>query len=1600
MSERKQAKRKRNAKKNRKKGIIAAVIGTSLLIAFLGILVPPVSLSAVGIFPGIQTVVDEKVSANQSYRILEIVPDGASGEIGYLVAGCEPEYFQDRFSQYIAETQTFVNTSENRKNYIQLLSEQLKSKGLLGEGKPLDYKEYNENYFPEDRAGASWIYFPEDQYETLEFAGYYSRNNSNNGMYHSNIVSFEYNEHGDYSVNFKEGIKKSDEAPYNQPYEVTTDGTIVPVAVVNEDRLSSYYYIDSFSYDGTASSNSNYTAVLDAEKPYSYVGTKGDFDFYPKEQEEEVSPSETEGICKVEVGQVAYTGGIINQNWFKSNILNASKVDELNVEVITVTESKLADANLSNIDFLYICGDTSVSMPSISPTVTHEYGVGSDGKKPDCAVAVNRLMTMVTDEKLPCMIDSTVWEKAQEALNTVDSSTEESDVYQLVRLAKASDSVKGNIYCVNTIPSGAAGREAFFTDWSEIITAPAEGEDPYEEVRQLIRQENMFRSGEDVISKDISKITVIQYIINCQDARVISSKESLRVLDIEPAMGNLYMEGVNISEASGVLTKEKLAEWTGVDAGNISIVRMTSAEFIGKTEDLNTQYDLVYFGLGYKGDYMNRDSAGKTVYNDSYMDGLVYTHVGDAVLRPAFLAGLLDTDYVNNDTSNYFYGPDPDNSSDKDAYGYRNEYSEAMNKLVSKTTTIDSFRYELPSNRSRRTTTVSVGNVGVYRYSGNDITNTKLSDLKEYVEARYPVLFGEGFLKADNSLNDDVVDNSSILYEFMGYQADSIFFVKDGEITGRGTSTAETIPSANGDSEQMDFVSYINMPKPKLVLYAPSSSALEVPEETSIGTGEELTAENSYGNKVMQIDASNASRGIYTIRMRFQLESSVDVDASTRYIPRLYLDLNADGKFVENGSYSDLIRDISIRDYSGVEAQKQTSGEEEEYLLKSGTVYTLEKDIPSEYRGMLTWKLELCQNGNDRVRTSKIGYTVVSRGSSSQTVETVNVLQIMGERDDWGGKWELKTDRDIKRYIADFAEKEGIQFVLNTTTASEFDRSYRYKEDGSDDDMKNIKNYSMLIFGFQDSYTDITNEDALDGIDKFINSGKSVLFTHDNTSFVNVDSDRQWAFDLASDYNTRWLMTDFNNSGLGGQLASETQRYWGYNINQRLRDILGMDRFGITYNEHTAQDQTLSKNRSDLLKQGQLLDITETEETDSAGNTSTVITGKVDTSEEAGGVATRGVATAELGTDKDIAYVVGSNREQSYGETQGYSTGAINFQYYVNAPVAKYRSKAQSENGWNWNKYMELNVSQIGPKAWEECMGQVGYMKATQLNDGQITHYPYEIGEEIDISDTHYQWWQLNLDQDFDQDGESDIVVWYCLSSDREVYSGTKNMYTESPNDARNNYYIYSIGNIMYSGVGHSTVTKENEKKLFFNTIVAAYKIGVKSPSVTVLESEDRNAKEKTVEYLPFDESMGINGELLDDEISFFYTVSDPNLVSSTKKIFADYSFGDGTTIANTKQTNDVYITTEPVGGKTLSTEGSLVKGLRSGTVYKATIHNLDSTTVKNQLAANGSMSVQIRVRSTFTYYGDTYGFEAGNKAAPSATTSITFQKRTLFDLD
>ena len=125
--------------------------------------------------------------------------------------------------------------------------------------------------------------------------------------------------------------------------------------------------------------------------------------------------------------------------------------------------------------------------------------------------------------------------------------------------------------------------------------------------------------------------------------------------------------------------------------------------------------------------------------------------------------------------------------------------------------------------------------------------------------------------------------------------------------------------------------------------------------------------------------------------------------------------------------------------------------------------------------------------------------------------------------------------------------------------------------------------------------------------------------------------------------------------------------------------------------------------------------------------------------------------------------------------------------------------------------------------------------KIKVINEGAVTSYPYDIPDIASTVTTHPQYFQLNME-------DPNINVWYTVYSN----SGT-NWYDKTfmriEGDVRNNYYIYNIGNVTYSGVGHNGNLTDDEVKLFINTFVAAYRAAAKAVSIVVV-NDDASGKD------------------------------------------------------------------------------------------------------------------------------------------------------------
>ena len=326
-------------------------------------------------------------------------------------------------------------------------------------------------------------------------------------------------------------------------------------------------------------------------------------------------------------------------------------------------------------------------------------------------------------------IDSPLWSGEVVSAGTVDGQANHvnGSVYNVTL---SNDNPQFGLLCIN------------FMD-------PVSDPSGYQPVLQNIQAENVYRVANHLsgrLEEKISMATIIRYIIAYADSQNYDSNGSLHILELAPcASYTLRLETtgegddqkttlyqITEKNANGeVIGKKELISYEKAD---ITLTQMTTAEFIGKVEDINAHYDMVYIGSDI-GPYklgngkivkLCQDYNGKTVYNDSDMNGLIYTNVGDTFAVTQI--------------------------------GYENANETA-------------------------------------RFSGNDITEEKKNALLQFIQAGFPVVVSDELVnlipgaaieegkRSPLTVNADTVDNCSYLYQFLEESRERENFIRLSELS-------------------------------------------------------------------------------------------------------------------------------------------------------------------------------------------------------------------------------------------------------------------------------------------------------------------------------------------------------------------------------------------------------------------------------------------------------------------------------------------------------------------------------------------------------------------------------------------------------------------------------------------------------------------------------------------------------------------------------------------------------------------------------------------------------------------------------------------------
>ena len=1326
--------------------------------------------------------------------------------------------------------------------------------------------------------------------------------------------------------------------------------------------------------------------------------------------------------AKDALGTVAYDGGFYNKEWFKKQVLNLSgtsryesgsastageEIDQLKIEVTTLTVEELAKllnpeehayygVDLDNLYLIYLSGRGSYAAESVNMTsaataltkmifgikdttgernnadrvpVVMDYGFYSQNKtlaKEPNNNQNNKILTQMALTILKVSDDSIATEVASQG-----------DAYwngQTATSLSLDDSVKEALYdnvYLNDDSATPYVASDFLTDWKGNAAKAA----TFEAILKEIQYENFLakknNSNAAQMDEEISKASITRYILNWYMHRV-TVKSSVRVLDLEPCY--------DFDDENTVLTPQKVFEMTGMtgkyeeSVTKINITQMSSAEFIGKIEDLNEKYDMIY--LGARVSKMNTEN-GVTVYNDPQMKGLIYSHVGDYY------------DYATKtDTENV--------TQARETYNARHRLQDSS--LDHRKTDDDD-----PTNKS----------ADVYRGPGNDMNSTRYEEFCQFIEAGYPVVIADTFIKVDNNnipvASTATLDKNSYFYKLVDFalQKDAngqyLYWQKNIFTESHLTdNTADTKLGTTLSARRSVFCNYLNLSK--LSVNWVTTYGAAYPQELKYNSNQNGA---SNGGSLEKID------GKYQLQYIFNLQNDAAISQTgTTYDCKLFVDKNADGRFsgsdyVEGKTYtsSEEVSGLTVYIRKGDEWNKVdpiATANGNRYELRTGETYRVIRALPEEYVGVIPWKLVFYDNADRLVRTAKSGYTSVPQQNGKKTIR---VLQLLSDKNNnWNLHDEQNGDTNFSKYIKGLTDWNVVGLdqvnwdgtVIPSTSIDSMTVTYlindKLKIGGtSDTDIQKIyqesynlfQQYDMLILGFGDAYKFGYTYGAYDpskeippeimanvkrnlavgwAVRDYIESGKSILFTHDTTSYVN---------------NIQSVIP-YNDNGTAETYHSNYW-YWGYEFNKTIRASVGLDRYGALkeyYKQRVANSTGEEQKRDqEYLKTLESYTFDEIKEPNSDN---------------------------ELWQKEGVTKYTVVRFLRSYLEDLR-TKNSSEVLFPVKNSLLK-QAGYDNGNGPEWNHPSNLLMGDYAGQS----------LIATQVNEGQITQYPYQISadEQLEISNTHYQWLQPNMELDRNGDGKNDIVVWYCISGVAGGNYKDTNIYNITPNDVVNNYYIYTMGNVTYSGAGHSRPTKDAEIKLFVNTMIAAYNAGVTAPSVRF---KDKSGSKIQSVYMLYDP---VNHIVLDDKnngtISVNFQADDYNILAGGQQLCVEFykSCADDTSGA---------ISVDGITGKVLRLKTDGEDGLKITDSNGNVISPIERNGVKNCYPITNGATYTLKYSSdemglfstdtsgtilnegaqAATIYARVYTvYDNGSKVTPCGIAELSISAQELFELD
>lgn len=706
------------------------------------------------------------------------------------------------------------------------------------------------------------------------------------------------------------------------------------------------------------------------------------------------------------------------------------------------------------------------------------------------------------------------------------------------------------------------------------------------------------------------------------------------------------------------------------------------------------------------------------------------------------------------------------------------------------------------------------------RYTGTDITKKKYEELRDFMMAGSPIVVDAGLYTDNRQADTALVDVNSYIYALMRgvYQdgSESLLFTSDA-----ARSYAERQCLNEAITEEKCKLVFSSDGSGKPLEYSAVTEDKNVPVKDSRGNAKSWTrVEGVIVSENYNTDTDENGNSV--LRYTFTLEGR----ASGSYGVRLYLDHNGDG--VYNNSIKERMELYAADKAAGNQNTTLTSEEAngnritiydrtEQMVvgadnLAAGHTYQLVYRVRSTECGILPWKLEVYDNSNQSIRSSETGYTAFRVGGEHVEKEQIHVLQMNLMPD-------MQSETATYVNFADKTTETGAKFAAYLDAVEDFNVNIEF--------MKNRDWYAEYgESGSKAVSMGYTKEVQIARWKEFLENYDMLIIGYcDMASFTNDDIFYEG-------------FTEFVNQGKSVILSHDL-----------VNDASFLYRHHSLTTNYDAQIRTLSGQRRKYYAGG----------TNYYQYSSTMLNGSqislLPPEDFLIWYSGTGNGWERLGKADFMSAVETNNPDAPMDNANEFMDNSVRLMMsYSSRSLKKDRILNNSITNFYWIGNAETQYVEIA-------------------NMGQITTYPYSLGNTLKVAATHAQNFQLDLEQ---EDG-GDVTVWYNLtdSYDSDVKEGGTDdgVYSSRSGDSRNNYYIYTKGNITYTGLGHKNTSLTNDEvKLFVNTMISSYR---DVPAVPYARVENADASEHKGSYTLYVPLTG--AESMDDMIEVEFSIVDEN---------------------------------------------------------------------------------------------------------------------------